>query len=478
MRLGSFATPWIRIQQDTGHLLQSSPTGRVIAGRETGRAKVRAVIRRSEAGAGLMTLPEGVDTLVSNPLDITINRAYLILVPYSETLEWTLTIEGPADMSTYSTSWHLADGRALSRPFGKGSWKSSIRIEPSSRLKSVDVVNTAGTVVASLSPENTPTIGASVNVEGPPDHFEQGVLHPLTARVYNLPAEFASDARIRWFVEESRFDGTMLRPLKKPLMPEGDAKEPSHFTSDTKIFFRDNPATAGTYPVIWADVYSRGILVGHGELRNKMLMPGPKAMAQLSPEEREKFMGGQAPAPGRGVEIEVIQVRNIRGNNPLNPDQPVFNLNGRTFETLDETLAALTGVSSGKQGTCTGAFTMRPSGGAPATHRFASLEVDPNTGQCRQVHEDGSTGSALIVQTPPDVEPSNGVAFPDALVGLWRIISPPPNSASGRGILLSNNTLAAITIQSTAGVRVQVILRIVPRGGNEYNLEITGFRRL
>ena len=183
------------------------------------------------------------------------------------------------------------------------------------------------------------------------------------------------------------------------------------------------------------------------------------------------------------VSIRILQVRNERGNNPLNQKQPVNNLNGTTYSSLSETLDVLLNRGATTQvGTsstqCTGTYTMKHSGGAPADHRFASIEVDPNTGKCKKVHEDGSSGSFLIVQTPPDADPSDGVAFPDVLVGLWTIINPPPNDASGNGVRLTNNTPITITVQSTSGVRVQVTIQIIPQGGNEYKLQVIQIKKL
>ncbi len=223
-------------------------------------------------------------------------------------------------------------------------------------------------------------------------------------------------------------------------------------------------------------------IIGHNELLAKEIQLGTaKAKIIVLPLGKGRKI----------VALRILQVRNVRGNNPLNQKQPVNNLNGITYSSLTETLDALlnrgttaqAGTSSSSQSTttstqCTGTYTMKHSGGAPADHRFASIEVDPNTGECKKVHDDGSSGSFLIIQTPPDADPSDGVAFPDMLVGVWTIISPPPNDASGNGVLLTDNTPITITVQSTSGVRVQVTLQIIPQGGNEYKLQIAEIKKL
>ena len=185
------------------------------------------------------------------------------------------------------------------------------------------------------------------------------------------------------------------------------------------------------------------------------------------------------------VGIRILQIRNIQGNNPLNPDQPVYNRDGTTYDSLDDLLDVDSGVSPPAEdatpaaSACDGTYDMKHSGSAPATHRFASIEVDANTGDCVQVHEDGSTGSFLIVQTPPDADPGfQGVAFPDMLAGTWTIIDPAPNDASGNGVRLLDNTPYTLTIQATTGVQVQVTIRIISQGGGEYKLEISNLQKL
>jgi len=189
---------------------------------------------------------------------------------------------------------------------------------------------------------------------------------------------------------------------------------------------------------------------------------------------------------GRGrriVSIKILQVRNLRYNNPFHQEQPVNNLNGTTYSSLTETMnALLSGSQSATNQTavsshCIGTYNMKQSPTAPPDHRFASIDVDPNTGQCIRVRND-SDGSYLIIQTPPDADPSHGVAFPDMLAGIWRIINPAPNDASGNGVLLYNNTPITITVKSMSGVKVQVTLKIIPKGGNEYDVQVIDIKRI
>ncbi len=98
------------------------------------------------------------------------------------------------------------------------------------------------------------------------------------------------------------------------------------------------------------------------------------------------------------------QVTIINGNNPLNQIDPVRNNNGQVFASLEDAVNANQGNNNGGGGgglaNCQGVTVqMQASGTAPPDFRFASLDIDPNTGDCTVV-ADGSTGSALIAQIP------------------------------------------------------------------------------
>ena len=185
---------------------------------------------------------------------------------------------------------------------------------------------------------------------------------------------------------------------------------------------------------------------------------------------------GQQQQRRRLVSIKVQRIDNFQGNNPLNQEEPVQNFDGQTFDSVAETVAASTGnagVVNGDLSGCIRTVTMQPSGTAPANFRFASFDIDPNNGSCNLV-ADGSTGSALIVQTPPDGgDPGDGVAFPDVGVGLFTIINPAPDSFSGSGVLLTSNTPVTITIRATNGFTVAISFQIVPLGGDNFQLQVS-----
>lgn len=184
----------------------------------------------------------------------------------------------------------------------------------------------------------------------------------------------------------------------------------------------------------------------------------------------------------RIVSIKIKQTINVIGNNPNNQEEPVQNDDGVTFDNLEQTVAANDNVDvglvnnnggGGDLSACIATVAMQPSGTAPPDFRFASFDINPNNGSCALV-ADGSTGSALIVQTPPDGgDVADGVAFPDALVGLFTIIDPAPNSFSGNGVLLTSNVPVTITVRATNGFTAAITLTIIPQGGDNFTLMVT-----
>lgn len=208
--------------------------------------------------------------------------------------------------------------------------------------------------------------------------------------------------------------------------------------------------------------------------------------AQDNVEEGEVRVGGAraqirivpntvGPGPGqlkrRLVDVRVARVVAVSGNNPTNQRQPVNNFNGQEFSSLSDTITASQGglVSGGGQGldNCVATVSMKLSGTAPANFRFASFDIDPNTGSCVLV-ADGSTGSALIVQTPPNgANPGQGEAFPDASVGLFTQVSPAGTAS------MFNNTPITVTVRATNGFTVAITMTLIPKGGNEFDLQVT-----
>ena len=192
--------------------------------------------------------------------------------------------------------------------------------------------------------------------------------------------------------------------------------------------------------------------------------------------------GGPAAAPGAParrqlVAVKIRQVINFQGNNPFNQEDPVNNFNGATFDDLATVIAVSEGgaaaangaAAAGDLSACIQTIAMAPSATAPPDFRFASFDIDANVGSCNLL-ADGSTGSALIVQTPPNGDPGfdSGEAFPDALVGLFTIIDP-----AGNSVRLLDDVPVTITIRATNGFTVAITLKVVSQGGDEFNLVVT-----
>ena len=171
----------------------------------------------------------------------------------------------------------------------------------------------------------------------------------------------------------------------------------------------------------------------------------------------------------RVLDVRVSRVVAVSGNNPTNQRQPVNNFNGQEFTSLSDTITASQGglVAGGGQGltNCIGTVSMQLSGTAPANFRFASFDINPNTGSCVLV-ADGSTGSALIVQAPGGGG-GQAEAFSDALVNLFTVIAP-ANPA-----ILFNNTPITVRVRATNGFTADITMTLIPRGGVEFDLQVT-----
>jgi len=482
--LGTGSTDWIRVQQDTEHRL-AARSGRIIAGGdEVGRAQLRAVVRSDEAAAGFVALPKGTDTLSSPPLEVTVNRAHLIRTTFAGLQEWTVAVEGPADLSKYSTQWQVAGKKPRKRSFNQGSWKSSVELEGREQLEHVDVLDPAGVTVARLNPGNTKTIAPLVTVRGPRDHFIQGAFYEIIVEVENLPVDVALYTACKWSIPP-RFKGELVKTSTTLTLAKGAKhSDPSpRLASKTIVRFAEDRSTAGKFPPIAVELKARGLVVGRGELSNRMLVPGPSVIEDIPPDELRDMVQEyrehkkeEREQERTTTEVNTLQIDNIRGNNPWNTEQPVNNFDNQTFDNVGQALDAQRGGGDDGGQAPVGGDTFpktvsmtHPGGPAPADRRFGSLTIDPNTGAAQLFGD--SNGSALAVQTPPDVGGADGAVF---RINPWTLVDPPGIFAD-----LTNNVPRTITIRHTpTGRTYRVTLTIIPKGGDEYDLRVSSVTRV
>lgn len=174
------------------------------------------------------------------------------------------------------------------------------------------------------------------------------------------------------------------------------------------------------------------------------------------------------------------QVTIINGNNPLNQIDPVRNNNGQVFAALEDAVNANQGNNNNGGGggglaNCQGVTVqMQASGTAPPDFRFASLDIDPNNGDCTVV-ADGSTGSALIAQIPANggVDFTAAEVFPDRLVGLFEF--DPPGAID---VDVPLDTPTTVTIKATNGFTVQITVTVSALGGGEFSFTVNAIQQV
>jgi hypothetical protein len=175
------------------------------------------------------------------------------------------------------------------------------------------------------------------------------------------------------------------------------------------------------------------------------------------------------------------QVNIVNGNNPLNQIDPVRNNNGQVFADLQDAVNANQGNDTGNNGgggglaNCQGVTVqMQASGTSPPDFRFASLDIDPNTGDCTVV-ADGSTGSALIAQIPANggVDFTRAEVFPDRLVGLFEF--DPPGAID---VDVPLDVPTTVTVRATNGFTVQITVTVSALGGGEFSFTVNAIQQV
>ncbi len=470
VEIGGLRNGWINIQQDVGHIL-AGRDGRVIGGEgKTGKGQVRAVVRRQAAARSFVTLPEGVDSLTSESLEVTVNRVFLARV-FTGREEWTVSVDGPADMSKYSTKWYTRNGRTASAAFRRGSWLSSASFKAGTRLDYVDVVDDVGTPVARLSAANTTTLAAGMWLQTADRHFVQGQAHEVEARVGNLAVEHALRAWCRWSIPDE-FEGIVgSRKTRLTLAKGFKPSDPfPQYSTSTLVQFRDLKKTAGKVPKIIGELIYKGVVIARAELSDVMLLPGAKTLEELSPDELGLMQADyRVHQRDRRRRVEIIRVVPINGNNPFNTSDPI---NNRTVNgvVIGEAVDAQDDDDGGGGGGGTlqawsgqqpfGVFVIPGSGDRVY---FAGIDVNMST-KAVSLRNDGQ-GQTLICQSPPDNyqggAPIPIVSFPDRVVRNWEFT--PPSPQGGPGVVIQFNPNAGqqtIYVQAINGVKLRLTISV------------------
>lgn len=189
----------------------------------------------------------------------------------------------------------------------------------------------------------------------------------------------------------------------------------------------------------WSASY--GLLVAAG----LALALDSQANETLDSDQRELFpgLGGTDPTTGlpRGLvgtgdrEFLVLEVENIAGNDPFDEQQPFLNFNGERLGSVQELLAAIAGIDNIDDGdddggdvgdnVCDPALVTStpfpvPNGfGGFNDFAFASIDIDPVTGECRSLNN--SNGNFLLFSYP-GFDQNNSIFDLDAEIFLFDLI--------------------------------------------------------
>ncbi len=211
------------------------------------------------------------------------------------------------------------------------------------------------------------------------------------------------------------------------------------------------------------------ISVGSGKTSIRIVAPGTGGNNVTPLQTNRQF-----------VSRVLKQVTIINGNNPLNQIDPVRNNNGQVFADLEDAVNANQGNNNNDGGgdglaNCQGVTVqMQASGTAPPDFRFASLDIDPNNGDCTVV-ADGSTGSALIAQIPANggADFTAAEVFPDRLVGLFEF--DPPGAID---VDVPLDVPTTVTVKATNGFTVQITVTVSALGGGEFSFTVNAIQQV
>ncbi len=192
------------------------------SGAPIGAAAVRGVIRLADAlGIAGLVLPEGQDTLFSDPVRVTVNRlTQAHFVTPGGKRELTVGVLGPADMGRYQAVWALTGSQETSKPFSqdKGGFIAKHTISDFRLVPSVTDVRLGGVVVGRMGAaggaERDANVAAIVALEAPA--LIQGKPLKVRARLANVPKPLWPRLYCAWSVDS--IYGKLAEPESAALM--------------------------------------------------------------------------------------------------------------------------------------------------------------------------------------------------------------------------------------------------------------------
>lgn len=243
---------WIRVQQDRGMMLQRVGDVLMPAGNTSGTAMIRAVIRRNEAEAAMVSVDysDGKDFIESEALEVAINRPFLVIA--SDRSFFRLVIDGPADMNGYLARWKLySHGKNVTGmdEFNRvdGRWMSSYStwVEDTT-LISVEILDKKKRVAARLNGDgrSVSVISPSITLKAVGGVFVQGMAQKITADITNLPAGLAPRTVLKWY-----FIGVVPEIYGTSVVTRLEAAGDG-YRSGIVVNYPEDPSTAGKKPGI------------------------------------------------------------------------------------------------------------------------------------------------------------------------------------------------------------------------------------
>ena len=164
--------------------------------------------------------------------------------------------------------------------------------------------------------------------------------------------------------------------------------------------------------------------------------------------------------------FKVIKVTNIRGNDPFNPIQPVYNFGGVIVANVDDLIECVRGGVC-KSGTSGGTL-CNPQTVTSAAFMSVIMGIATNTNQCGAVHSP--------VPAPFNEEAfyvfysASGIIVGPGWPNFAIVTGPTPSSKSGSGYLVNPGSYTMVIQYKTTGQKWSVNFKVSSGGSNTVTL--------
>ncbi len=437
-----------------------------------GLGTLSASYSASQAAKAGLVLKEDVET---DQILLFFNKLVVNRIGSGADRKYRLTVYGPTNCSSYTAQWHMKKGGQVTTVVKPGPGGHVSETAPGDdTVTKVELVNPRGQVVAEHVPKrdgairNWPSIAVFARDH---DRLKLGAAVTVGADLVNVKSDLGKlddrlgEFRVRWEVdpEIGAFD---------PVESVGKSVFWMTRTKST-LKLKDTPTLAGRRFTVtgrlmrqvsdeWVEVAKAALECG---IAGGDVAPPP------------------VPDPGTGSGIGVVKIQSatvISGTNPFNPDQPVANKDGRTFQDVETMLddgqaQPAPGVDGGLPAAITGAYA--------GTHNFAmdnddgwavGLGLDPTTGVCRVVTAWPAAAAAnmLVLRNGPGQAAYGKVKATAGPGGVWRLAGGPASRELGPGT-------HQVELVATNGLRVRANFALsnpVPEG--RWTLQIRSITRV